>query len=95
MFSLSGNPGITDGRVYNGPTAAPAPILDTVGSKPKSNTSLIAGIIGGVVGAIVLIGCGLFIIWRRQKNKSKFDNTNNKTSIGSSSQGKLQHSSLS
>ena len=76
MFSVSGNPGITDTRVYSGPTASPAspptsPPTSSGGAQKKTNTALIAGVAGGIVGAIVLIICVAAIICiPRNKNGS-------------------------
>ncbi|KAG0569923.1 hypothetical protein KC19_6G125300 [Ceratodon purpureus] len=86
LLDLSGNPGITDGRVYSGPSASPSgpptPSADNGGSKSKPNTTIIAGIVGGIVGALLLIGCVAAIIWiRRNKIGSKLkSNTSLKSS---------------
>ena len=78
MFSLTGNPGITDPRVNSGPSTPASPASPNGGgTKSKTNIPLIAGVVAGIVGAIVVIGCvaTIWIVLWRKKNGSRLSNS--------------------
>lgn len=67
MYSIRGNPACNCGpAVVVPPTASPG----TNTSKKKSNTGVIAAVVGGILG-VVLVGCllGVFI-WKKEKTKA-------------------------